>query len=517
MAWPSMQTRSVVPVRLHPRRFGPVAALCLLALIGGLIPVGGCFRQAPPSVGSQTLRIGMAKTEEALDVLVEKLSAEPLLVLDRHGRVVTRLASEWHWRDDRRALTVQLRPGVRFHDGTPVTAPAVAAILRKNVPTDPSQGFRYLTSIEAPNDLTLTFHLSRPDAFLVEAITGALIVDEDRPNVRTGPFRILSKESQIEAEKNPAYYRGMPGIDRVEVTFFDTQRAVFAAMMRGTVDMVPEVNPESVEFIEGASQFAMLPSVRPFYIPLVFNLRNPILKQVEVRRALVQAIDREEIVRQAMRGHARIADDDPIWPSYWAYNISTKRHAYDPAAARARLEAAGFPVRPSTSPDRMASRFQLNCIFYNKDFQFERIAVLLQRQLEEVGVDLIVIAVDGRTLQSRAKSGDFDSYVYQASSGKSSDGVYRFWHSLGGRQSTGYTGADAALDQLRNSFVDGDVRVAMANLRQRFYEDVPAAFLAWPETTRAIDVRFDIGDTSDPDVFANLWRWRPGGEQKAQR
>jgi peptide/nickel transport system substrate-binding protein len=517
MAWPSMQTRSVVPVRLHPRRFGLVAGLSLFALIGGLVPVGGCFRLAAPSVGSQTLRIGVAKTEEAQDVYVEKLSAEPLLVLDRHGRVVTQLASGWQWRADRRALTVQLRPGVQFHDGTPVTAPAVAAILRKNVPDDTSQGFHYLTSIEAPNDLTLTFHLSRPDAFLVEAITGALIVDEDHPNVRTGPFRILSKQSQIQAEKNPAYYRGMPGIDRVEVTFFDTQRAVFAAMMRGAVDMVPEVNPESVEFIEGASQFVRLPSVQPFYIPLVFNLRNPILKQVEVRRALVQAIDREEIVRQAMRGHARVADDDPIWPSYWAYNISTKRYAYDPAAARARLEAAGFPVRPSTSPDRMSSRFRLNCIFYNKDFQFERIAVLLQRQLEEVGVDLVVTPVDGLTLQTRAKSGDFDSYLYQVSSGKSSEGVHRFWHSLGSRQSTGYTGADAALDQLRNSFVDGDVRVAMANLRQRFYEDVPAAFLAWPDKTRAIDVRFDIGDTSDPDVYANMWRWRPGGEQQAQR
>jgi peptide/nickel transport system substrate-binding protein len=456
---------------------------------------------------------------ETANVLSAMLSAEPLLVLDWHGRAVPRVASAWHWRDDGRALSVVLRPGVQFHDGTPVTATAVAAILRKNIPSDDSQGFRYLTSIETSQDeLTLTFHLSRPDSFLVDAIAGALIVDEDRPRVRTGPFKIVSREPALLAEKNANYYRGTPGIDGVEVTFFDTQRAVFAAMMRGAVDMVPEVNPESVEFLEGASQFETFASIRPYYYPLVFNVRHPILKHVEVRRAIVQAIDREEIVRQAMRGHARTADD-PVWPEHWAYNIGTKGYAYDPAAARARLDNAGFPVRRSTDPDRMASRFQLHCLFYNKDFQFERIAVLLQRQLEEVGIDLVLTAVDQKTLVERAKAGDFDSYVFQLTSGWSFDWTYRFWHSEGGIQSTGYRGADAALNELRLSYMDVDVRIAMANLRQRFYEDVPAAFLAWPETTRAVDTRFDIGDKQDPEVLAiaNLWQWHLRPELKAQR
>jgi peptide/nickel transport system substrate-binding protein len=510
MAWPSMQTRHFVPVPLHPRRLGPVAALCLLTL------AGGCSRQPLSPAGSQILRVGTQNTPEASNVFSAMLTAEPLLVLDRHGRPVARLASDWQWLDDGRALSVRLRPGVQFHDGTPVTASAVAAVLRTNIPTDRSEGFRYLTSIDTPNDLTLTFRLSRPDSFLVEAIAGALVLDNARPKVRTGPFKIISLEPALLAEKNATYYRGAPGIDGVEVTFFDTQRAVFAAMMRGAVDMVPEVNPESVEFLEGASQFETFASIRPFYIPLVFNVRHPILKNVEVRRAIVQAIDREEIVRQAMRGHARTADD-PVWPEHWAYNVAAKGYAYDPAAARARLESAGFPVRPSTSPDTMASRFQLNCMFYNKDFQFERIAVLLQRQLEDVGVDLVLTGVDQRTLTTRAGAGNFDSYVFQLTSGKSFDWTYRFWHSAGGLQSTGYRGADAALDELRHSYIDADVRIAMAHLRQRFYEDVPAAFLAWPETTRAVDKRFDIGDKQDPEAFANLWKWHASPELKAAR
>ncbi len=511
-----MQTRFVVPVRLHPRRLGPVAALCLAALAGGVASVGGCTRPPPPQTGSHILRLGTAQTVETLDVYTSMLSAEPLLVLDWHGRAVPRLASSWNWLDGGRGLSVVLRPDVQFHDGTPVTAPAVAAILRKKLPSD-QEGFRYLTSIETSSDeRTLIFRLSRPDSFLVDAIAGALIVDKDHPLVRTGPFKIISREPTLLAEKNANYYRGTPGIDRVEVTFFDTQRAVFAAMMRGAVDMVPEVNPESVEFLEGAAQFKALPSIQPYYFPLVFNVLHPILKNVEVRRAIVQAIDREEIVRQAMRGHARTADD-PVWPEHWAYNIAAKGYAHDPAAARARLDSAGFPVRPSTSPDTMASRFQISCLFYNKDFQFERIAVLLQRQLEEVGIDLVVTPADERTLQRRAGTGDFDSYVFQMTSGKSFDRIYQFWHSAGGMQSTGYQGADAALEELRHSYLDGDVRIAMANLRQRFYEDVPAAFLVWTEKTRAVDARFDIGDKTDPDVLANLWQFHVGPQLKARR
>jgi peptide/nickel transport system substrate-binding protein len=511
-----METRYFGLAPRHPRRIGPIQAACLSALVGGVLVIGGCTRRPPPSAEPKVLRLGTQDTAESADVLVQMLSAEPLLVVDWHGRGVPRLASEWQWQDDGRALSVRLRSGVRFQNGAPLTAAAVAAILRKNIPGGEAEGFRYLTSIETPDELTIVFRLSRPDSFLVEAIASALILDENNPGLRTGPFKIVSRASGILAEKNDTYYRGTPGIDRVEVTLYDTQRAVFAAMMRGAVDMVPEVNPESVEFLEGASQFETFASVRPFYIPLVFNVRHPILKNVEVRRALVQAIDRDEIVRQAMRGHGRIAHD-PVWPSHWAYTGATKQYAYDPAAARLRLEAAGFPIRQPPTPDRMASRFQLNCIFYNRDFQFERIAVLLQRQLEEVGVDLVLTGVDQASLIRHIASGDFDTYVFQLTSGKSFDWTYRFWHSQGGLQSTGYSGADAALDELRKSHVDADVRVAVANLRQRFYEDVPAAFLAWPETTRAVDARFDIGDQSDPDVFANLWRWRLAPDQQAAR
>jgi hypothetical protein len=84
-------------------------------------------------------------------------------------------------------------------------------------------------------------------------------------------------------------------------------------------------------------------------------------------------------------------------------------------------------------------------------------------------------------------------------------------------QDSGYTGVDSILDRLRIVRPDAEVRTAVADLRDRFYQDVPAVFLAWPETTRAVDFRFQLGDRSDPDVFANVWKWHRAEHQRASR
>jgi hypothetical protein len=108
----------------------------------------------------------------------------------------------------------------------------------------------------------------------------------------------------------------------------------------------------------------------------------------------------------------------------------------------------------------------------------------------------------------------------QLNSGRAFDRTYDFWHSPVGSlvfQNTGYNGVDEILDRLRVVRSETEIRAAVADLRQRFYDDAPAAFLAWPETTRAVDARFNVGDRTDPDIFANLWRWKPAAVRQAAR
>jgi peptide/nickel transport system substrate-binding protein len=417
-------------------------------------------------------------------------------------------------------LRIRLRPDVHFHDGTPVSAAAVVKILKQKIAKPQSMGFEAVSGIEAAPDGSLVFHVSRPDGFLTSALATTLITDDEKPDVGTGPFRLVPEKENLEAVRNAAYYRGAPEIDRVEIRPYPTARSTWVGLLRNEVDMALEVNKDSVDLLEGAAKFRLVFSIQPFYIPFVFNLRNPILARKEVRRAISDAINRDEIVSQGMRNRGQVADD-PVWPFHWAYNAAARPHIADPVRARERLDAAGLPVRPAVA-GRRASRFQLKCLFYNVDPQFERIGLLLQRQLAAVGIDLVLQGLNERQLVTRLGTGDFDSYLFQLTSGRDVSWAYRFWHSPKGAlgqvmQNTGYDGADAVLDRLRQARGEQDIRVAIGDLRQRFYEDVPAVFLAWPQITRAVDSRFDIGNPSDPDIFANLWRWHLVSGQTASR
>jgi len=446
------------------------------------------------------------------------LFAEGLTAINGHGEPTKRLADSWEWDKPGLTLTVHLRPGVRFHDDTPVTAEVVAAILRAGE----FDGFEAIKKIEAPDAQTVRFRLSRPDGFLPSALAGAMIVDSKKPNIGTGPFKLVPKSDPLEAVRNNSYYRGQPGIERIKVISYATPRASWVGLMKGDVDMALEINRESVEFLEGAVRFDIYPSMQPYYIPLVFNFRNPILARPEVRRAISDAIDRDEIVSQGMRGRGQAAvANDPIWPSHWAYNTSALRRSPNPQAARVLLDAAGLPLR-AAQPGQRASRFQLKCMFYNGDPQFERIALLLQRQLAAVGIDLVLEGLNDTEIGKRLREGRFDSYLYQLTSGRDLTWAYRFWHSPSGAlgtvlQNTGYNGADAVLDRLRQARLPEDIRIGVGDLRQRFYDDVPAVVLAWAQVTRAVDARFDMGERSDPEILANMYLWRPAAAQTASR
>jgi len=498
-------------------------ALFALVVIGSVC-LAEC-QSSPPPVQPHTLRIGTQKTVEALPVITGLLYSDPLLAIDWHGRPSLRIASGYQWLDAGRTLEVTLRQDVRFHDGTPVRASDVVDILNRK---DRTGGFRFVTDIQTVANSVVRIHLSRPDGFLLDALSGTGIVRADNPDIGTGPFRLVTREPVLRGERYTNYYRGVPGIEQVQVTTYDRPRAAWSAMMRREVDMVTDVNRESLEFLRGVTRFETYPFLRPFYIPLVFNLRHPILRNVQVRRALADAIDRDEIVRRAMRAHGQVAED-PLWPFNWAYTPSGRHHSYDPGSAAERLDAAGFPIRPAARAGAMPSRFQIRCLFWDKDPQYERIALLLQRQFAAIGIDLLLEAASTE-LPDRIKSGQFDTYIYQLASGKSFDATYRFWHSdangVGAMANSGYTGVNEILDRLRATYsdaetraaVDSQTRVMVSDLRQRFYEDTPAAFIAWVETTRAVDARFDVGDASDPDMLANLWRWHVATpQQRAER
>ncbi|MBA3638356.1 MAG: ABC transporter substrate-binding protein [Acidobacteria bacterium] len=498
------------------------AGACALLLIA-LLSSGSCssIDEASSRHQDPVLRIGVGIGNSLKDSGVMNLTylfyAEPLFNRELDGRLTPRLANSWAWEQGGHSLRIRLKPGVVLHDGTPMTAELVAGQLRSRVPEQGKEaawGFNFVTRISATDADTVLIELSQPDMFLLTALSDLRIVHPTRSDVATGPFSLVARTPQVEATRFDRYHDGRSALAGIRIITYETHRSAWAALMREEVDVVQEVNRESVEFMENSSRIRNYSSLQPFYVPLVFNVAHPILGKVDVRRALVQAINPGEVLTRLMRGQGRVAQG-PIWPLHWAYEETVKQE-FSPGAARAGLDRSGYPQPKPTRAGELRARFRVRCLVNSEDPQDERIALMVQRQLFDVGVHLEIELLPMDDLIGRIRDGNFETYMVRANGSRTLERTYRFWRSPGplniATQNSGYTGADALLDQLRRSISDDEVRAAVRALAARFHEDAPAAFIAWLEITRAVDAKFDVGVTAGEDPFTNIWRWKLAGQ-----
>lgn len=474
----------------------------------------GCARQDRTGPTAATLRIGVAvpaeqTTSAGLRTLIPLLTTEPLLTNEMDGRQTERLAQNWFWDESRTKLQLKLRRNVLFHDGTPLTPEVVAQILRARIAAHSASSFASVQSVSVTGEDTVTLQLTQPDSFLLPDLALGSLSLPGRSDVGTGPFKLVSQSGRKTVLRRfDQFYRGQPAIEAVEVEAYPTQRKAWAAMMRGGLDMLYEVSRDAVEFVEAESAVNTYTIPRAYYIPLVFNVRHPVLKNAQVRRAINEALDKDALVQEGLRGRGRPADG-PIWPDHWAYIASRQPTAFNPDAARLRLDTAGYRIRRATSGE-MPSRFSFTCVVWAEDARFERLALVLQKQFADIGIDMKLEPLGAVAFDERALSGKFDALLIEMA-GRSLSWVYRFWHSPTGQAvlNSGYDSADSALERIRRARSDEEVRSGVADLVRVFTEDPPAAFLAWQMQSRAVSAQIDVVFEPNRDILGNVWQWRP--------
>jgi peptide/nickel transport system substrate-binding protein len=488
-------------------------------------PLAWACRGEPPAPATpQALQIGVSlPTQSRNDVgvaaLIDGLTGDSLLTLGPDGSVEPRIAESWQWSDDRLVLTLNLRSDVKLHDGSPLTAEFAKRVLTEYYASKTVPGYDSIDRVEAPSARTVAIHLKRPNAFALTDLNTYPMIDPKNKAKGSGPFALKVRGEVPELHAFDAYYRGRPSIDVVRVKSYQTQRQAWASLMRGDINMLHEVSRDAVDFVQAESTVETYSFLRPYYIALTFNMRHPALRSPQVRRALSDAVDRPTIVKLGMGGHGIVADG-PIWPQHWAYNTATRSYAYAPELAKMRLDEAGFREH-AASAGEMPNRFKFQCLYYAEDPRFERIALLLQRQLFEVGVDLEFEPVSMRQFAGRVHEGNFDAFLFEMTSGRSLSWVYHFWHSPNPGAmffvNSGYRSADAALDTLRATVDQAEIRAITSDLQRIFFEDPPAIFIAWPEASRAVSNIFDVPQEPGRDIMGSIWHWAPAAPLRASR
>jgi peptide/nickel transport system substrate-binding protein len=365
-------------------------------------------------------------------------------------------------------------------------------------------------SVNGPREVTVTLR-DRSTFFLEDLSLPISKRGKDSKTSGTGPFMVqASSPEQIIMSTFADHYLGMPGVEEIVWKPYPALRTAWAGMMRGEIDFLYEVGQDTVEFVQGESSVKTFTFLRPYVFGVVFNSSREPFNDRQVRRALNFAVDRQSIVDQALKGRGIVAHT-PVWPEHWAYDQTIPGYSYDPIRAAAILDESHKRLNSSKSQFASPARFRFTCLLIEHLAHWERMALLVQKQLFEIGVDMKLEAVPADVFNARVARGDFDALFLELVSGRSIGKPYFFWHSAGALNSFGYRSdqVDEAWNAIRRAPDDEIYRHSVSLLQRSLVADPPAIFLAWGQTTRAVSKRFEVPTTAGSDILASLGSWSP--------
>jgi peptide/nickel transport system substrate-binding protein len=277
-------------------------------------------------------------------------------------RVVPNLATSWKSLDDT-TWEVKLRPGVRFHDGTPFTARDVKATFDRVL--DPAKkmtargNHAKIKSVEVVDDQTARFKTDGPYPLFVERLTALVMQSEkvikdkghewmqEHP-VGTGPYKLVKWDRKHEhlLVRNDDYWGPKPAFKYVRIRIIPEQATQIAELLSGGVDIIKAVPPDQMDVINksGQARTATSPILRTAMLQLDQAARsgpNPFTDR-RVRQAANLAIDADAIIKHVLNGLGdRVATI--VNPMAFGYDPNLKPYKQDLARAKKLLAEAGFP------------------------------------------------------------------------------------------------------------------------------------------------------------------------------
>jgi 4-phytase/acid phosphatase/peptide/nickel transport system substrate-binding protein len=336
-----------------------VAAPALAQKHGGSLTVGLELDIS----GFDPLKVGVFDTAALVG---SSLIFDTLTTLDDNGQPQPKLALSWSHSDDYKTWTFKLRPGVKFHDGTPYNAEAVAwNYARQKDPNNHCACAFYVAgidSVEAKDDLTVVFHLRDPATKVPALLTipsannvvqspsaiKAKGNDYNRNPVGTGPYIIKSWAAgdRMVLERNPDYWnKGHPYLDRIVLRPLPDSQTRFASLLAGETDVVyaDEYEAESIARARKNPALSVHSYSGSGATVAAFNTAVAPFDDVRVRRALVMAIDRKKMSQALTDGLARPATN-PYGDGSWVKCKDDGALPTDPAKARKLIKEYGKPV-----------------------------------------------------------------------------------------------------------------------------------------------------------------------------
>jgi peptide/nickel transport system substrate-binding protein len=497
--------------------------------------------------------------EDEASETIRYLTGGVLIRLNRYTQELEgELATKWTVSENGRRIDFELRPNLQFSDGTPFSCEDVAFTIRQlmdpalHSPTGDTfrsapgavetgcVGARAMARFPAPvaalamqfdQVAILSAHSPRKEA----AVLGPFVVGEYKP----GAYVLLRRNPNY--WKRDAEGRKLPYLDAIRLEIQQNRELELLRFRRGELDLVNKLDPDMYDRLSAEMPRAVVDGGASLDLELVFfnqvaaaplpDYKRRWFRSTEFRRAVSEAIHRDDIVRVVYHGRAQAASG-PVSPAnrFW-FNAALKPPVYSAGAALDRLEHDGFHRQGDALLDREGHKVEFSMITNSGNKLHERMLALIQQDLAKLGIQLNVVILDFPSLIERiTRSFNYESVLMALTNvGLDPNDQMNIWlssaenHQWNPNQKTPETAWEAELDKLmqaQNSVQDPKKRKIYFDKAQQIVADqAPMIFLVNPNALAAVSPNLKNVTPAllHPQIFWNAERLSVTGAYTSQK
>lgn len=432
-------------------------AIALLAAIAILLPIslsGPSVQRAAADEPAQGQPIKVSITTDidtfnpflailASSTAILRFQYEPLVTWGKNNESVPGLADTWETSPDGKTWTFHIPEDRKWSDGTPLTAEDAAwtfNAIKSNEKLQQANGglVENVASVNVKDPQTLEIVLTAPQAanpggelpIVPKHIwekQDAATYENDTDTVGSGPYVIKSyaQSQSVEMVTNPHFWRGAAKIGGITWVYYKNGDAAVQALKTGEVDIVSGLTAAQFKSLDGQQGITTVTGAGRRYSSIAINPGaidnegkplgdgNPALKDVNLRKAIMMAIDRQTLLDRVLQGLGKLGQTEipTVYPDYYGFAPGVEAFPFDPAAANKLLDDSGYAKGPDgIRLDKEGKPLKLRLMGRNTDPGHQQIADFVKPWLKEIGIEVTVSMVTPSQVNDDSTLGKYDLY-----------------------------------------------------------------------------------------------------------
>ena len=408
---------------------------------------------------------------------------------DSKFNLVPELATKWDVSSDGKQITLHLKDGMKFHDGTDCDAAAVKwsleRVLDPQVNSPQAGSLAAIDTIDAPDNTTVVLNLKdagrpvlsnlgqRPGFVVPKSAVDKEGQDFGQKPVGSGPFKFVEwvPDSHITVERFDGYWdTSKPYLDKITMTHVPEGQVQATQLRTGEADIIDAVSAPLVQVLKGAQNVVIEENESGRFIAVTWDVSKPPFDNKDLRVALAYGTDREEVKKVIYSGTGRVATH-PIGIG-WAYDASLDNtyYTYDADKAKEYIDKAGVAGQSFTIT---VGNTQSNLAFVQ----------LLQSQYEKLGIKIEIKTVNAADAYAMVKAGQID-WTNKSWSPRSDPDTWlrELYYSTGFQNTTNYKNPDLdkLLDEAAQIYDTSKAAPMYHQAEKMIVDDAPDIYMHWP-------------------------------------